>query len=109
MSLFGGHLTTYLHIKYTDKHQYLYYISAHRDDTKRSNFFSQALRVSRTCYNKTDFERHLDDMKSWFQARSYTKHLAQKEISKIRFNKEDSNTKQSKSKGVTCCYISSFV
>ena len=40
-------------------------------------------------------------MKSWFQARSYPKHLAQKEMSKVRFNKENSNTKQSKSKGVT--------
>ena len=50
--------------------------------------------------NKTDFERHLDDMKSWLQARSYHKHLAQKEMSKGRFNKENNNTKQSKSKGV---------
>ena len=40
-------------------------------------------------------------MKSWFQARSDHKHLAQKEISKGRFNKENSNTKQSKSKEVT--------
>ena len=48
VSLSGGQLTTYLHIKSTDKHQYLHYISAHRDDTKRSIVFSQALRVSRT-------------------------------------------------------------
>ena len=40
-------------------------------------------------------------MKSWFQAKTYPKHLAQKETSKVRFNKENSNTKQSKSKGVT--------
>ena len=40
-------------------------------------------------------------MKSWFQARSYHKHLPRKEMSKVRFNKENSNTKQSKSKGVT--------
>ena len=40
-------------------------------------------------------------MKSWFQARSYPKHLAQKEISKVRFNKENINTKRRKSKGVT--------
>ena len=40
-------------------------------------------------------------MKSWFQARSYPKHLAQKEMSKVRFNKENINTKRSKSKGVT--------
>ena len=40
-------------------------------------------------------------MKSWFQARGYPKHLVQKEISKVHFDKENSNTKQSKSKRVT--------
>ena len=40
-------------------------------------------------------------MKSWFQARSDHKQLAQKEMSKGQFTKENSNTKQSKSKGVT--------
>ena len=40
-------------------------------------------------------------MKSWFQARSYPKHIAQKEISKFRFNKEKCSTKENKSKGVT--------
>ena len=56
-------------------------------------FFSQALRVSRICYNKIDFERHLYNIKSWFQARSYPKHLTQNEMSKPRFNKENRNTK----------------
>ena len=101
VSFSRGQLTTYLHIPSTNKHQHLHYISAHPDHTKRSIVFSQTLRVSRTCYNKTDFERYLDDMKSWFQARSYPKHLPRKEMGKVRFNKENSNTKQSKSKGVT--------
>ena len=50
-------------------------------------------------------------MKSWFQARSDHKHLSQKEMSKGRFNKENNNTKQSKSKGVTfvVTYQSPFV
>ena len=46
-------------------------------------------------------------MKPWFQARSYLKHAAQKEMSEVRFNKENSNTKQSKSKGVT--FVVKFV
>ena len=100
VSLCGGQLTTGLYIKSTDKHQYLHYTSAYPDHTKRSTVFSQALRVSRICYNKTDFARHLADTKSWFQARSYPKHLALTEMSKVRLNKEDSNTKQSKCKGV---------
>ena len=101
MSLSGGQLTTDLGIKSTDKHQYLHYTAAHPYHTKCSFVFSQTFRFSRTCYNKTDFERHLIDMKSWFQARSYHKHLAQKKMSKGWFNKENSNTEQSKSKGVT--------
>ena len=82
MSLSGGQLITDLHIKSTDKHQYLHYTSAHPDHIKRSIIFSQALRVSRAGYNKTDFEKDLDNMKSCFQARIYHKHLVQKEMSK---------------------------
>ena len=89
VSLPGGQLTTDRHIKSNDKHHYLHYTSAHPDHINRFIFF-----------NKTDFERYLDDMKSWFQARSYPKHLPRKEMGKVRFNKENSNTKQSKSKGV---------
>ena len=96
MLLSGSQLTTDQHIMSTDKHQYLHYTSAHPDHTKRSIAFSQALRVSRKCYNKTDFERHLDDMKACFQARSYPKYLSQKEMSKVQFNIENSNTKQTK-------------
>ena len=76
---------------------------AHPDHTKPSVIFSQALRVSRICSNKTDFERHLDAgyKKSWFQARGYPKHLVQKEMSKVRLYKENINNKQSKSERVT--------
>ena len=48
-------------------------------------------------------------MISWFQTRSYPKHQAQKEMSKVRFNKENSNAEQSKSKGVIYCYITPLV
>ena len=43
--------------------------------SKRSIVFSQALRVNRICANNTNFERDMDNMKSWFQARDYPKHL----------------------------------
>ena len=79
----GGQLTTGLHIKSTDKHKYLHYTSVRPNHTKCSIVFSPALRVSRICSNKKDFERHLDDMKSWFQARGYPKHLVQKEMNKV--------------------------
>ena len=61
ISLSGNKLTTDLH---TDKHQYLHYTSAHPAHTKLSIIYSQALRMSRTCSYKTDFEKHLVDIKS---------------------------------------------
>ena len=49
-----------------DKDQYLHYTSAHPALTKRSIVYSQALRMSRVCSYKTDFEKDLVDMESWF-------------------------------------------
>lgn len=37
-------------------------------------------------------------MKSWFEAKGYAKHLVEREISKLQFNIENNNTKESKSK-----------
>ena len=67
VSLSGGQLTTDLHIKSTDKHQYLLYTSAHLDHTKLFIVFSQALRISRILSNEKKIKRNLGDMKSWFQ------------------------------------------
>ena len=89
-------LTTDLQFISTDKHEYLHYASAPADHAKRSIVFSQALGVNRICANNT--ERDVDNMKSWFQARGYPKHLAQREIRKLRVNIENNSTKQSKSK-----------
>ena len=40
---------TDLHIKATDRHQYLHYTSSHPYHTKPSIVYNQALRVSRIC------------------------------------------------------------
>ena len=64
--LSGNKLTTELHTKSADKHQYLRYVSTHPAHTKGSIVFSQALRISRICSFNTDFEKHLVDMESWF-------------------------------------------
>ena len=101
LSLSGNKLTTDLHTKSTDKHQYLHYTSAHPAHTKRSIIYSQALRMSRICSYKTDFEKHLVDMKSWFQARGYPSGLIQKEMNKVKFSGHwDKNKAKKKSKGV---------
>ena len=101
VSLSGNKLTTDLHSKSTDKHQYLHYTSAHPAHNKRSIIYSPALRMSRICSYKTDFKKHLLDMKSWFQARGYPSDLVQKETNKVKFSgNRDKNKSKKKSKGV---------
>ena len=101
VSLSGNKLPADLHIKSTDKHQYLHYTSAHPVHTKHAIIYRQALRMSRICSYKTDFEKHLVDMNSWFQARGYPSDLVQKETNKVKFSSNrDKNKSKKKSKGV---------
>ena len=57
--------------------------------------------MSRICSYKTDFEKHLVDMKSWFQVRVYPSDLVQKEMNKVKFSGNlDKNKTRKNSKGV---------
>ena len=71
MKLSKGRLTTDLHVKDTDRHQYLHFNSSHPDHTKRSIIYSQALRLAKICTFENNFLRHREEMKSWFQRRGY--------------------------------------
>ena len=71
----------YYHTKSTDKYQYLNYTSAHPAHTKRSFIYSQALRMSRIC----SFEKHLLDMKSWFQTRRCPSDVFKRKLIKMNF------------------------
>ena len=86
ISLSANKLTTDLHTRSTDKHQYLHYKSAHPTHTKRFTIDSQALRMNKICSYKTHFQKHIVDMKSWFKAREYPKDLGQKEMNKVKFS-----------------------
>ena len=87
VSLCDGKLTTDLHVEPTDRHQYLHWTSAHPNHTKRSIVYSQALRLSRIYSYKNDFDKHLEEMKSWFRVRSYPVNLMKKEMGKVCFPK----------------------
>ena len=73
IQLSGGELTTNLHIKPTDGHQYLHFMSSHPNHTKCSIVYSLALRVSRICSRECDFRKHMSEMKTWFLRRGYPK------------------------------------
>ena len=81
----NGQIITDLHIKATDRHQYLHYQSSNPHHTKRSIVYSQALRVSRICSIEEGFERHRNQMKLWFLNRGYPKRLIDTEVEKVKF------------------------
>ena len=101
VSFYDGKLTTDYHVKPTDRHQYLHSKSAHPNHAKRSIAYSQPLRLSRICSYKNDFEKHLEEMKSWFRVRGYPDNLVKKGTSKVCFSKcAESKSKSQESKGV---------
>ena len=57
--------------------------------------------MSRICSYKTDFEKHLVDLKPCFQARGYPSDLVQNEMNQVKFlGNWDKNKTKKKSKGV---------
>ena len=78
-----GNISTDLYVKPTERHQFPHYRSSHPDHTKRSIAFSQVLRVSRICSEKSDFLKHFEKMKSWFSVRGHPKDLIESEMKKV--------------------------
>ena len=95
-----GKITTDLHVKPTDRHQYLNFLSAHPNHTKGSLVFSQTLRMSRLFSNESDFERNKEKMRSWFVKREYLEKLIDSEIRKVKFNIKETNSKNKSQYGV---------
>ena len=94
VNLSNGYLSPDLHIKSTERHQFLQYTSSHPDHTKRSIIYCQALRISRICSNKSDFLNHLESMKSWFELRGYPNKLTEQEMEKVKFFKNGNVVRQ---------------
>ena len=80
-------LSTDLRIKTTARHRLLHYTSSHPDHTKRPIIYSQVLKISKICSNKSDFLKHLEIIKSWFEVRGYTNKLIEQEMKKVKFLK----------------------
>ena len=85
VALYNGRLESTVHVKPTDRHQYLHYSSSHPEHTKRSIVFSQTLHDSRICSHEKDFRDHCLQMRSWFLKRKYPEQLIDNEMKKVRF------------------------
>ena len=101
-----GKIETDLHVKSTDRHQYLHYTSSHPEHTKRSIVFSQSLRISRICSQAEDFRKHTTEMRSWFYKRGYPKGLVEKEMGKVKFSGYTKRNKNRKERSFLCDNVS---
>ena len=64
VKLSGNELSTDLHIKSTDRHQYLQYTSSHPKHIKKSVAYIQAPRLTWIRSEQKYFEKHICEMKS---------------------------------------------
>ena len=55
MGLKDGKIANDLHVKPSNRDEYLHFSSAHPNHTKRSAVFSQTLRMNRLCSNESEF------------------------------------------------------
>ena len=94
-----GEIETDLHVKFTDRHQYLHYTSSQLEQTKPSIVFSQSLRVSGICSKAEELRKHTTEMRPWFYKRGYSKGLVEKEMGKVKFSGFTRRNKRKK-KGV---------
>ena len=85
VALYNGRLESTVHVKPTDRHQYLHYSSSHPQHTKRSILFSQTLRDSRICSSEKDFQDHCFQMRSCFLKRKYPEKLIGNETKTVIF------------------------
>ena len=81
-------LKTTLHIKSTDRHQYLHYTSSLPEHSKHSVAFSQTIRISILCPEENDFNNCRSQLKFWFLKKGYPEKLIEIEMIKVKFGKE---------------------
>ena len=84
-----------------DIHQYLHYLSAHPNHTKRSVVFSQTLRITTLCSYEENFIKRKATMKLWFLKREYPERLIFAEMNKFKFSNIERRSNSKTKKGYT--------
>ena len=67
--------------------------------------YSQELRLSMIFSYKNDFEKHLEEMKSWFRVRGYPDNLVKKEMGTFTFSKSTGSKSKSKESVAITFYL----
>ena len=89
-----------LYVKSTDLHQYLHYLSAHPNHTKRSVVFSQTLRIGRLCSYEENFIKYKANMKLCVLKREYPERLISPEMDKVTFSNIERKINKKTQKGI---------
>ena len=71
LSINDNALSTSVHYKPTDSHNYLLHSSSHPQHVKNAIPFSQFLRLRRLCSDDTDFNNKCEEMYQFFKKRGY--------------------------------------
>ena len=66
-------LRTKMYVKTTDRQSYLHSKSEHPNSTKRSIVYSQALRLNKICYNRSDLHNNCKRLLNTLTKRGYNK------------------------------------
>ena len=80
----NGTIETDLHVKPTDKHQYLHIESCHPKHIKSAIPYGQALRVRRICSEESNFNKHTEDLVQHFERRGYNPEDVQAAVERAR-------------------------
>ena len=77
LSISGSTISTSVHYKDTDTHNYLHYTSSHPKHCKNGIPYSQFLRLRRLCSKDDDFLQKCQEMSTFFESRGYSSDLLQ--------------------------------
>ena len=71
VSIVDQKLETDLFCEPTDCHQFLHFSSAHPLHNKKSTVYSKELLIKRLCSSPLAFQKHLNNLKTWFCKRRH--------------------------------------
>ena len=94
LSVKNSKIITDLYVKFIDRHQYLHYLPAHPNHTKRSVVCSQALHISRLCSYEENVMKHKANMKSWFLKREYPEKLISAKVKFFNIERKSNSKTQ---------------
>ena len=77
LSISGSTISTSVHYKDTDTHNYLHYTSSHPKHCKNRIPYSQFLRLPRLCSKDDDFLQKCQEMSTFFESCGYPSDLLQ--------------------------------